>query len=214
MSAPRGGEGGGGHLTPASPTMPIAMPAARPASPQARPAARCAYPSNRKYGALTASDSTRWPHHHQLTSTSSLAPHCPLLALQWRIGMRALQLRRFRCGDALQCMCSRVHGTSDRSERHKHPAQAGNCGRRQTGRIWCSGRQRTASADDDGDDEAVNTQHPRHDNGHDGLHHQLRPAQTGALGVSSLLLTPPPPPHHHQITQHGRLTYPDARQLK
>ncbi len=35
--------------------MPIAMPAARPARPQAKPDARCAYPSNRKYGELTAS---------------------------------------------------------------------------------------------------------------------------------------------------------------
>ena len=35
------------HLTPASPTMPMAIPAPRPDRPQARPAPRCAYPSNK-----------------------------------------------------------------------------------------------------------------------------------------------------------------------
>lgn len=32
----------------------------------------------------------------------------------------------------------------------------------------------TVGGDDDGDDEAVDTEHTGHDHGHDGLHHQLR----------------------------------------
>ena len=35
--------------TPASPVMPMAMPAARPERPHARPDDRCAYPWNRVY---------------------------------------------------------------------------------------------------------------------------------------------------------------------
>ena len=39
-------------------------------------------------------------------------------------------------------------------------------------------RARTACADNDGDDEPVDAQHSCHDDGHDGLHHQLGPHDT------------------------------------
>lgn len=106
------------HRTPASPTMPMAMPAARPASPQARPDARCAKPSNRVYvPGFTAVRARAWAG----VSVGNPGPWPTRTPL--------------------------------------HPSAA----------------QRTSRGDDDGNDEAVDAQHTRHDHRHDALHHQLRP---------------------------------------
>jgi hypothetical protein len=46
------------------------------------------------------------------------------------------------------------------------------------------------SADDDGDDEPVDTEHTSHDHGHDGLHDELRPHHTHRRHADAALRGP------------------------
>lgn len=151
--------------TPASPTMPMAIPAARPLRPHARPPDRCAKPWKSEYDGLAPSEGvTARPSERRA---------------RWRRG------RGTRC--ARSCECA---GAWCGPRCQGHTARALRAPPALLARLLSGGAARTAVANDDSNDEAVDTEHSRHDNRDDALHDQIRLQHTHGRDADTTLRSP------------------------